>query len=87
LGGGDIDPATRTFQAIRIAVNDELRQLELALPVLTGLLAPGGRMAVISFHSLEDRIVKQFFELSPAIAFVHRNNRFALARMWQVWLK
>jgi 16S rRNA (cytosine1402-N4)-methyltransferase len=62
------DPATRTFQAIRIFINKELEDLEIGLAAAYASLAPHGRMAVISFHSLEDRIVKQFFASKVNVA-------------------
>jgi 16S rRNA (cytosine1402-N4)-methyltransferase len=59
---GKIDPATKVFQALRIEVNGELKALESALPQMVRSTNVGGRIAIISFHSLEDRMVKQFFE-------------------------
>lgn len=87
------DPATRTFQALRIAVNDELKWLQVALRRLADCLIPGGRIVVISFHSLEDRIVKQAFRdgnnyevlmkkpIRPAAAEVDRNPRARSAKL------
>lgn len=59
---GKLHPATKTFQALRIAVNHELENVETVLPQLAGVVGTGGRVAIITFHSLEDRIVKNFFK-------------------------
>lgn len=67
-----IDPATRTFQALRIAVNDELKSLEIAMSRLPACLRPGARLAVISFHSLEDRRVKEAFRSDPRLTALTR---------------
>ncbi|MEK7520404.1 MAG: 16S rRNA (cytosine(1402)-N(4))-methyltransferase RsmH [Patescibacteria group bacterium] len=91
-----IHPATRTFQALRIFVNEELTELEAALPEALRILAPGGVCAVVSFHSLEDRIVKQCFKAAaqehrvalatkkpmvPSRAELHENPRARSAKL------
>lgn len=91
--GHSIDPATRTFQALRIAVNQELASLEQALERLPDCLGPGGRLVIISFHSLEDRLVKHAFRndsrlevltkrpLRPSEAEIEQNPRARSAKM------
>ncbi|MEX0668392.1 MAG: 16S rRNA (cytosine(1402)-N(4))-methyltransferase RsmH [Candidatus Saccharimonadales bacterium] len=71
-GKSRIHPATLTFQALRIAVNDELNQLKSALPQIEQVLNPGGRVAIISFHSLEDRIVKNYFRDSDYLEPINK---------------
>jgi len=67
-----IDPATKTFQALRIAVNEELKWLKVAINRLPDLLNPGGRIAIISFHSLEDRIAKQSLQQNDRLEIISR---------------
>jgi 16S rRNA (cytosine1402-N4)-methyltransferase len=77
---GPIDPSTRTFQALRIAVNDELKRLDILLEALPDLLTADGRVAIISFHSLEDRRVKRAFRDNPRLTVLTKKPLTATDR-------
>ena len=81
------NPATRVFQAIRIHINDELGQIERSLPLALNLLKPGGRLVVISFHSLDDRLVKRFMKQQAKPVKVDRRMPVMPADMPQATLK
>src|SRR6185503_12408831 len=90
---GGVDPATRTFQALRIAVNDELGEIDRLLRAAADVLVPGGALAIISFHSLEDRIVKRLLKdhavwqpvqnkpITPSDAEIDENPRARSAKL------
>ncbi|WP_375332302.1 16S rRNA (cytosine(1402)-N(4))-methyltransferase RsmH [Candidatus Tisiphia endosymbiont of Temnostethus pusillus] len=86
---GKIDTATKTFQAIRIYINDELGQLERFLSNSKNILAPNGRLVIVSFHSLEDRIVKNFFKANSAVVVARSKYsvKIALQENSKEWLK
>lgn len=76
---GGIHPATKVFQALRIEVNQELEVIKQALPQAVEIMSPGSRLAVITFHSLEDRIVKHYFQTLPTISFILINKKPIIA--------